>query len=105
MPELWEHTSNRPRYGKPSHNTTRALIPSVLPIGPTASRLEDSLGLPISATYQITLSPLNEDSTMYHYELSDQTGKFLVSGPGNELTDVLLGMAITLEGKGKSNGD
>jgi hypothetical protein len=48
--------------------------------------------------YKITASPLDEDG-MYHYELSDQDGNVLASGPGNELTDVLLGMAITLEGK------
>ena len=60
--------------------------------------MADSLGLPISATYKITASPLDEDG-MYHYELSDQDGTVLASGPGNELTDVLLGMAITLEGK------
>jgi hypothetical protein len=62
--------------------------------GPT-----DSLGLPVAKTYSITASPLAEDH--YHYELRDPDGNVLVSGPGNELTDVLLGMAVELENKGK----
>jgi hypothetical protein len=60
----------------------------------------DSLGLPIAHTYTITASPPDEPD-QYHYELLDPDGKVLVSGPGNELTDVLLGMAIGLEGKAK----
>ena len=33
----------------------------------------------------------------YHYEFRDPDGNVLVSGPANELTDVLLGMAVGLE--------
>ena len=39
----------------------------------------------------------------YHYELRDQDGKVLVGGLGNELTDVLLGMAVRLEGKARGD--
>jgi hypothetical protein len=62
----------------------------------------DSLGLPIAHTYTITASPLDEPG-QYHYELRDPDGEVLVSGPGNELTDVLLGMAIGLEGRAKES--
>jgi hypothetical protein len=58
----------------------------------------DSLGLPVAKTYTITASSLTEPD-QYHYELLDPDGKVLVSGPGNELTDVLLGMAVGLEDK------
>ena len=58
----------------------------------------DSLGLPIAKTYTITASAL-DDPDQYHYELRDPAGTVLVSGPGNELTDVLLGMAVVLEDK------
>jgi hypothetical protein len=58
----------------------------------------DSLGLPIAHTYTITASALSEPDE-YHYELRDPNGNVLVSGPGNELTDVLLGMAVGLEDK------
>jgi hypothetical protein len=69
----------------------------VVTAGPT-----DSLGLPIAHTYKITASEL-EGPGQYHYELSDGDGTILVSGPGNELTDVLLGMAVRLEEKAKGN--
>lgn len=48
----------------------------------------DSLGLPITHTYTITASELTEPGH-YHYELRDPDGNVVVSGPGNELTDVL----------------
>jgi hypothetical protein len=64
----------------------------------------DSLGLPIAKTYQITASALDEPGH-YHYELRDPDGNVLVSGPGNELTDVLLGMAVGMEAKENASND
>jgi hypothetical protein len=64
----------------------------------------DSLGLPITRTYKITASELDGQGP-YHYELSDPDGDVLVSGVGNELTDVLLGLAMGIEAKDNDSND
>ena len=55
-----------------------------------------SLGLVVEKTFKITASPLDEEG-FYVYELTDDDGHVMAAGPGNRLSDALLGFAIKVE--------